>query len=106
MMNRTRRSFVLRIVAAGPLLAMVGSHARAAGPKLEESDAQAMALGYKHDTTKVDSKKYPNHANSQTCGNCQLFQGKAGDVTGGCPLFAGKDVLASGWCSAWAKKAT
>ena len=106
MSSRTRRSFVLHVLAAGSLVAITRSPAYAVAPKLEESDAQAVALGYKQDTTKVDSKKYPNHVNSQSCANCQLFQGKAGDAAGGCPLFAGKEVSAAGWCSAWAKKAT
>ena len=66
---------------------------------------QAVALGYKADTTKVDAKKFPKHAATQNCANCALFQGKAGDKAGGCPLFAGKTVTATGWCSAWAKKA-
>jgi hypothetical protein len=57
------------------------------------------------DTTKVDAKKYPNHAGTQRCASCQLFQGKDKDAAGGCPLFAGKQVMATGWCSAWAKKA-
>lgn len=66
---------------------------------------QARALGYKQDTTKVDAKKYPNHAASQNCASCQLFLGKPKDATGGCPLFAGKQAAATAWCSAWAKKA-
>ena len=64
-----------------------------------------VALSYKHDTTKVDAKKYPQHTAQQDCANCQLFQGKAKDSTGGCPLFPGKPVMGTGWCSAWAKKA-
>ncbi len=67
--------------------------------------AQAQALGYKADTTKVDAKKYPKHANTQRCDNCALYQAKAGAAAGGCSLFAGKQVAAAGWCSAWAKKA-
>lgn len=105
-MNHTnRRTFILRAAAAGSGLAAAGAHAQAAVPKLEESDPQAVALGYKHDTTKVDAKKYPQHAASQDCANCQLFQGKPKDAAGLCPLFAGKQVAAAGWCSAWSKKA-
>ena len=70
-----------------------------------DPDPQAIALGYKHDTTKVDPKKYPKHAVAQKCSNCPLFQGKAGDAWGPCPLFAGKQVTAAGWCSAWTGKA-
>lgn len=70
-----------------------------------ETDAQATALGYKADAGKVDKAKFPKFAAGQQCGNCALFQGKAGAASGPCPLFAGKQVSAKGWCSAWAKKA-
>jgi len=105
MSTSDRRIFLCRIIAAGSALAATQAHGQAAAPMLQESDPQAVALGYKHDTTKVDSKKYPKHAVSQTCANCQLFQAKAKDAAGPCPLFPGKQVAAAGWCSAWVKKA-
>ncbi len=99
-----RRAFMLQIVAASSALAATQVRSQAAGPKLEESDPQAVALGYKDDSTKVDGKKFAKHDASQTCANCQLFQGKATDAAGACPLFAGKQVAGKGWCSAWVKK--
>lgn len=87
---------MLHVVAAGAVLSASQAHPQTAGPKLEESDAQATALVYKADTTKVDARKYPNHAAAQSCANCQLFQGKAKDAAGGCPLFAAK---AAAWCT-------
>lgn len=72
---------------------------------VQESDAQAIALGYKADATKADKAKYPKYAAGQQCANCALYQGKATDAAGPCPLFAGKQVASKGWCSAWAKKA-
>jgi High potential iron-sulfur protein len=98
-----RRVFMMTIAAAGGALAATGARAQA---KLDEKDPQAVALGYVADTTKADKKKFPKHENTQACGNCQLFQGKATDAAGGCPLFAGKQVATKGWCSAWAKKAS
>ena len=98
-----RRQFVIHVSAAGAAL-YAGSALAQLAP-LAESDPQAMALGYKADTTKVDMAKYPKHEASQNCANCALYLGKAGDAGGGCPLFAGKQVAAKGWCSAWAKKA-
>ena len=98
-----RRIFLLHAAACATALA-TGASAQGL-PKLEEADPQAIALGYKHDTTKVDPKKYPKHAVAQKCSNCPLFQGKAGDAWGPCPLFAGKQVTAAGWCSAWTGKA-
>ncbi len=105
MIQSTRRTFMFQVAATGPILATGLAQGQTAAPKLEESDPQAVALGYRQDTTKVDAKKYPNHAASQDCANCQLFQGKPKDPTGPCPLFAGKQVAAGGWCSAWNKKA-
>jgi High potential iron-sulfur protein len=102
--HRSRRKFMFQ-VAAGGLVLNTAALAQTAGPKLEESDPQAVALGYKQDTTKVDAKKYPNHALSQTCASCQLYQGKPKEALGPCPLFGAKQVTAGGWCSAWAKKA-
>jgi len=97
-----RRSFVLRAVATGCLLGVAHTEAFA---NVDESDPMAVALGYKEDTGKVDSAKYPNHAPSQQCSNCKQFQGGAADTAAGCTLFGGKAVAAKGWCSSWVKKA-
>lgn len=97
-----------RFLGGTLLLTSLGAATRVAAadlPPLDEASPQAAALGYRRDTQAVDGKKYPSHAASQHCGNCQLFQGKAGDAAGPCPLFTGKSVQASGWCSAWTKKA-
>ena len=105
-MNRTdRRIILMHGAAACSALVLLQTRALAQSPKLEESDPQAAALGYKQDTSAVDAKKYPAHVATQHCGNCQLFQGKATDASGACPLFAGKQVATKGWCSAWVKKA-
>lgn len=103
--SNNRRSFILHVCAAGSVLAAGQALAQAGKPKIDEADPQAAALGYKHDTTKVDAKKYPQHTAQQDCANCQLFQGKPKDATGGCPLLPGKQVMGAGWCSAWTKRA-
>ena len=74
-------------------------------PMVEKGDVQAVALGYVDDATQADTVKFKNYVSGSACGNCVLYQGKAGDVAGGCPLFAGKNVAAKGWCTSWAKKA-
>ncbi len=102
MISSNRRTFMFQVAAAGT--AVVAASRAAAQTKLEESDPQAVALGYKHDTTKVDKAKYPKHDVSQKCVNCQLFQGKATDAWGPCALFGAKQVAGPGWCSAWVKK--
>ena len=100
-MNNTRRTFLVTLAASSAALSSA-AHAQA---KLDEKDAQALALGYVAEATKTDTKKYPKYAAGQNCANCVLYQGKAADAAGLCPLFAGKQVASTGWCSAWAKKA-
>ncbi len=105
----SRRRFLQIAVisaAAAPLASTLFARlAQAADlPHLEESDATAMALGYKHDASLVDAAKYPQHKPGQACNNCNLFQGKAGDPWGPCQLFPGKDVNAKGWCAGYAAK--
>jgi High potential iron-sulfur protein len=114
MSQSNRRVFMLRAaVGCGALVAgqamaqaPAAKPAAGAGPAmLSETDPTAVALGYKADGTKADTKKYPKYAASQNCLSCQLYQGKAGDVAGACGIFAGKQVAAKGWCSSWVKKA-
>lgn len=105
MTSSSRRVFMMQVAVTGAT-ALVAAHASAQTPAMVvETEPQAVGLGYKADTTKVDAKKFPKHAVTQVCSNCALYQGKATDKAGGCPLFAGKQVAAAGWCSAYAKKA-
>ena len=101
-MKNSRRQFMILSAAGACTLALNGQVQAQA--MVSETDPQAAALGYKADTSKVDGKKFASHKPDQNCGNCALFQGKAGDKAGACPLFAGKQVAAAGWCSAYAKK--
>ena len=102
MKNSSRRIFLFQAITASTAVMGVQAMAQA---KVDEKDPQAVGLGYVNDTTKVDAKKYPKHAATQKCNNCQLFAGKPTDAWGPCPLFAGKQVSGNGWCSAYAKKA-
>jgi hypothetical protein len=107
-MNR-RRIFLKSIsglAAASAVAPLAGLAQTATGtaPQLSESDPQAVSLGYKADTTKVDQKKFPKHANSQECGGCQFYQGAASAASAPCTIFGGKQVATKGWCSAWVKK--
>ena len=106
-MHSTRRSFVIHSLSATGALAASGlALAQTAAPAMvKDTDANAVALGYKTDGSKTDAKKYPKYAAGQNCANCALYQAKAGDAAGPCPLFAGKQVAAKAWCSAWVKKA-
>lgn len=99
-----RRVFMIQAAVAGS--AVMGHQAlMAQGAMVSPKDPQAMALGYVEDTAKVDAKKYPRHAATQQCSNCQLYTGKAGAVSGPCGVFPGKQVTAKGWCSTYVKKA-
>ena len=101
---RSRRHFI-RWISLGGMALAVGPEALAQAPMVDEKNATAVSLGYAADATKVDKAKYPRYAAGQSCGNCQLFQGKPADAAGSCPLYAGQQVAAKGWCSAYAKKA-
>ncbi|MFN7443787.1 MAG: high-potential iron-sulfur protein [Curvibacter sp.] len=98
-----RRVFMIQAVSATGV-ALLASEATAQA-MVAETDPQAVSLGYKADASKVDKAKFPKFAASQNCGNCALYQGKAGSAAGACGIFPGKQVAAKGWCSAWAKKA-
>ena len=103
MKSTNRRVFMMQVAAGGTALAAAAS--ASAQAMVNEKDAQAVSLGYSADSTKVDAKKFPKHAASQKCGNCQLFGGAAGAKSGACSIFPGKQVSAAGWCSAYVKKA-
>jgi len=102
MKNTNRRVFMFQALSASTAVLATQAIAQA---KVDEKDPQATALGYVNDTNKADAKKFPKHAATQKCANCQLFAGKPTDAWGACPLFSGKQVAGGGWCSAYAKKA-
>ncbi|OYV00576.1 MAG: hypothetical protein CFE45_08550 [Burkholderiales bacterium PBB5] len=96
-----RRVFLIRVAAGSAVLG--ASTALQAQTKVDEADEGSVALGYRHDTTKVDGKKYPQHQASQHCANCSFWQGAASDAWAGCSMFGRKQVAANGWCLAWRK---
>jgi len=100
----TRRLFIARAAVRTSAMLALPLMAQAAPAHVEESDETAAALGYRHETAKVDRQRYPNHAPTQHCANCGFFQGGAADDWGGCAMFGRKQVAAAGWCSAWVKK--
>jgi hypothetical protein len=104
MTHTTRRIFIRRTFAGTCAVLAVPLAARAAPSRVDEADETAQALGYRHDTNKVDARRYPNHSASQRCSNCSFYQGAASDEWGGCAMFGRKHIAGAGWCSAWAKK--
>lgn len=105
-MMTSRRVFVVQSLAGAGVFAALATTANAqTSDAVVDTDPQAIALGYKTDGTKTDTKKYPNYAAGQSCAACVLFQVKAPGDTGSCGVFGNKLVSNKGWCSAWAKKA-
>lgn len=102
-MNSRRRFLLGLATGASPLLAIRGLAAEEP-VKLTEDDPTAKALGYKEDTTKVDSTKYPMHKPDQRCDGCALYTGKAGEDSGPCTAVGNKIVTAAGWCMVFAPK--
>lgn len=103
-MNKFRRSLLAFVPAAGAVL-MAGRTASAQPTRVDEKDANAVALGYKHDAATVDTKKHGQYVKGSICANCTLYAGKPSDPWAPCGAFGGKQVNAKGWCVAYVKKA-
>ena len=97
-----RRVFLMRLATTGSLL---GAATVQAQTRVDEADETAAALGYKHDTAKIDGKKYATHKPEQKCSNCQFWQGAATDSWAGCSMFGRKQIANAGWCLAYKKVA-
>ena len=76
-MTYSRRSFVIHSFSATGALAASGlALAQTAAPALvKDTDANAVALGYKTDGSKTDVKKYPKYAAGQNYKNCGTVPG-------------------------------
>ena len=77
--------------------------------KVTEDDPTAVALGYAHDASTVDTGKWPKRAGEegakQFCNNCALYQAGGGEEGwGACSIFQGRLVNGNGWCNAWIAK--
>jgi High potential iron-sulfur protein len=97
----TRRTFVLRVMAATSALGAAGSQAaeEESTVKLTEADPYAKSMGFRLDTNQVDKAKYPRHdAATQQCSKCQLYSAKAGAEIGACSFYGGRLVPSGGWC--------
>ncbi|UXU86155.1 MULTISPECIES: high-potential iron-sulfur protein [Burkholderia] len=104
-MKFSRRRFIAATTVLASALAFGRRAAAADAGAVQESDANAQALGYKADASRVDHAKFPQFQAGQACANCQFFQGKTGVAMAPCTIFSGKQVNAKGWCSAYMKKA-
>ena len=99
----TRRVVLLAPIAAG--LGSTWAQAQSAFKKVEESEPKATAIGYKHDSAKVDKARYAKHDVAQRCHNCLAFApDKPADEWGECDLMSDRLVNRHGWCSSYKKK--
>ena len=115
-MTKTLKSPVTRRVFCGRLLslAVVSAVARPHGAfaqsddNIDEGEAAAKSLGYRHDATQVDTNAFPKRAGAQGarqfCDNCALFEGEPGDRWAPCSIFQGRNVAGKGWCNAWVSR--
>jgi hypothetical protein len=92
---------MLQIAAGGTLLAC--GPARAEIKKIDENEPKALSLGYRHDTTQVDQKRFPKHAAAENCSACMAWLGKRTDAWAGCDVFADRLVASNGWCITFVK---
>ena len=111
-----RRNFIVSCLAGVGAAALAPLKTWALEKKeiLALDNPTAKALGYIHDASKVDVKKFPKRAGeegkTQFCNNCMLAQGETVAVEGqegkwiGCQLFQKKLVAEKGWCSSWTVK--
>jgi len=95
-MHISRRKFLM-IACTLPVIPFVSQRVEAAFPLLSERAAEAKALHYKSDVSRV---KHPKYQKGQICANCQLFN----PLDNGCVLFSSNSVAPEGWCQAWVKK--
>ena len=118
--SNSRRRFCARslmILGALPILDATVRAAPAAAEvtaPVNPAEGQAVALGYVHDASKVDTTKFPKRAGpegqKQFCKNC-LFMQSAGlkadgqeGAWGKCAIFPMGLVSEAGWCNTWSPK--
>lgn len=103
-MGQIKRRVVLWVPVAAGIAGLHAPAARAAIKKVEETEPKATAIGYRHDSSKVDQKRYPKHDPEQKCLNCLAWAPeKPSDEWGECDLMSDRLVYRTGWCSSYKK---
>ena len=108
----SRRRFVAATakgVALIPALNLVSANAAEPLPRIEETHAMAVALGYRHVADEVDVAQFPRRAGAegktQFCDNCIQYETEnEQDGWAPCKIFPGFTVAAKGWCNVWVIK--
>lgn len=116
--NTSRREFLKKsavAITALPILATVAATPCAfAQPAptapLDPESPVAKALGYSHDSTKVDAAKFPKHQAGQACHACNFFSAGGQKIAGQegewgkCTIFPMGLVNSNGWCNSFVPK--
>ncbi len=75
---------------------------------VSETDATAVALGYKHDASSVPAaekaEKNGTVGAEQKCSNCAFYSAIDGVEGGKCSLILSGYVKPAGWCKSWSLK--
>lgn len=74
---------------------------------VSESEATASSLGFHHDASKTDFKRYPGRAEpsskNEFCKHCAQFT-QLNTGWGKCSILNQGVVSTKGWCGAWSQK--
>lgn len=104
-MNKIQRRVLILAPALSGITVAVPCTAQASLKKVEENEPKATAIGYRHDSAKVDRARYPKHDVNQQCNNCLAWApAKPADEWGECDLMSDRLVNRNGWCSSYKKK--
>jgi hypothetical protein len=83
--------------AAGALVLLAAPKALARLPLLKGTEADAVALEFVPDASRIDPAAQPRFEPGSRCGRCYFFQDASSDAAP-CSVFAGYRVPATGWC--------
>jgi len=106
----SRRGFCSQLLGMTVVSAVARPGSARAQPaeKVDEEEAVAKSLGYRHDASQVDATAFPKRAMEQGagqfCNNCALFEGEPGDRWAPCSVFQHRQVAGKGWCNAWVSR--
>lgn len=106
----SRRGFCSQLLGMTVVSAVARPGSARAQPaeKVDEEEAVAKSLGYRHDASQVDATAFPKRAMEQGagqfCNNCALFEGEPGDLWAPCSVFQHRQVAGKGWCNAWVSR--
>lgn len=122
MKNISRQSFLANVslsfafLGLGEVLLSKAQKERATKESVElpigenpvsESEATASSLGFHHDASKTDFKRYPGRAEpsskNEFCKHCAQFT-QLNTGWGKCSILNQGVVSTKGWCGAWSQK--